>query len=133
MLRPSHEKIAHLMDFPLVADRLPHRCPVRAAYRLVGVLEVQGKQLAQSGLSLRRTCRQTAGLGEAESERVYRVAEAWLMAMRVFSDAGKARQILLRPHALLAGRVPFEAVAADESNLLALEQLLGRLHFGTAA
>jgi uncharacterized protein (DUF2384 family) len=64
---------------------------------------------------------------------MYRAASAWLMADRVFADVGKAQRFLNSPHPYLSGRSPIVVSRADEAGLQSVEELLGRLYFGTAA
>lgn len=133
MLRPDPLQIAELMDLPLVADQLPHRCPVRGAYQLVDILGVPEARFAEWGLSLQGPSRRSAVLGRAETERIYRAASAWLMADRVFADVGKEQRFLNSSHPFLSGRSPIDVACADEIGLQSVEELLGRLYFGTAA
>lgn len=133
MLRPEPLRIAQLMDLPLMAGQLPYRCPVRGAYRLVDILGVPEARLSEWGLSLLGSSHRMAALGATETERIYRAASAWLMAERVFADAGKAQRFLNGPHPFLSGRSPMDVAWFDEGGLQSVKELLGRLYFGTAA
>lgn len=133
MLRPAASQIAKLMGLSLVADQLPDWCSGRAAYRLAEVLELPNGRLADWGMSVQRSRSRATGLGRAETKRIYRVAAAWLMADRVFADAGKAQRFLNNPHPFLSGLSPIDVARADENGLQSVEELLGRLHVGTAA
>jgi len=55
------------------------------------------------------------------------------MADSVFADAGKAQRFLNSPHPFLSSRSPIHESRADEDGLQSVEELLGRLYFGTAA
>ncbi len=66
-------------------------------------------------------------------ERHARIARAWAAALDTYRDRAIARTFLQRPHQLLNGRAPIERAAEDESGARAVEEILGRLKFGSAA
>lgn len=68
-----------------------------------------------------------------ESERIQRMAEIWAFAQEVFGDAAKARQFLHQPHALLRGERPIDLAIANAKGARAVEGVLGRLKYGSAA
>ena len=68
-----------------------------------------------------------------ESERIQRIAEIWSFALNVFRDEVKARRFLSRPHALLRGERPIDLVIANAKGARAVEGVLGRLKYGSAA
>jgi putative toxin-antitoxin system antitoxin component (TIGR02293 family) len=132
MLRPEYSSIGRLLDISGAADQLPVRCPTRAGYRLVDILGVKEGQLAECGLSLLSPRRRRGDLTAAETQRLYRAAAAWLMAMRVFDDSDKAQRFIASPSVILKGRAPLEVASEGENGLQAVEGLLGRLYYGTA-
>ena len=85
------------------------------------------------GMELPDSRQRVRDFGAVETQSIYRVSAAWLMAVEVFGDPEKARWFLTRPHALLGGRVPIEMAITGEADLQALRALLGRLYYGTAA
>lgn len=72
-------------------------------------------------------------LSAEESGRVARLARLWTFAVEVWGSEGAARRFLGEPHQLLGGRVPREVAAQTEIGARAVEDILGRLEFGSAA
>ena len=72
-------------------------------------------------------------LSAEESGKVVRVARVWALAVEVWGSEEKARDFLNRPHPLLEGAVPMDAVFATEVGAREVEEILGRLLYGTAA
>lgn len=68
-----------------------------------------------------------------ESERIQRTAEIWSFTLDVFGDEAKARRFLSRPHALLRGERPIDLVISNAKGARAVESVLGRLKYGSAA
>ncbi len=82
--------------------------------------------------TLRR--RQKRGtLSPEESDLLVRLATTWAMALRTFGAEDKARQFLFGEHALLGGKKPVDLAAMNLAGAQAVEQVLGRLRYGTAA
>lgn len=77
--------------------------------------------------------RKTGKLTSCESDSLVRIADCWLGALRVFQDEAKARRWLEKPHALLGGRPPLLVAARSTCGAEAVNQLLGRLQYGSAA
>ncbi|MDJ0725639.1 MAG: DUF2384 domain-containing protein [Prochloraceae cyanobacterium] len=67
-----------------------------------------------------------------ESQKVERIARVFAFAIEVWGDEDKAREFMKKPHPMLDDRVPFEA-SLSELGARQVEQLLGRLMFGSAA
>lgn len=82
--------------------------------------------------TLRRR-RQRGHLTAEESDSIVRLACAWLMALQAFRSEEKARRFLHSKHPLLRGRSPLGLAKANTAGLEAVEQVLGRLKFGSAA
>lgn len=79
--------------------------------------------------------RRAAGrrLSSEESDRLARMARVWSLARAVWGSDEAAQRFLGEPHPLLAGRVPREFATETEIGARAVEDLLGRLKFGSAA
>lgn len=77
--------------------------------------------------------RRESRLTPEESERVQRIAEIWAFAVEVFGDEAKARRFLMRGHPLLRGERPIDLVIANAKGARAVEGILGRLKYGSAA
>jgi putative toxin-antitoxin system antitoxin component (TIGR02293 family) len=72
-------------------------------------------------------------LSAEEGGKVVRVARVWALAVETWGSDDKARAFLNRPHPLLGGALPIDAVFATEVGAREVEDILGRLHYGTAA
>ena len=78
--------------------------------------------------------RQRAGgrLHPEESNRLARLARVWAFAMDVWKSEKVARRFLGEPHPLLRNRVPRELAIESDIGARAVEDLLGRLKYGSA-
>ncbi len=83
--------------------------------------------------TLKRRRRQKAPLSPHESERLERVARVWAMARDVYKTDEDARRFLGEPHGLLRGRKPIDLVIANDVGAVVVEDILGRLKYGSAA
>ena len=72
-------------------------------------------------------------LSSEESGRLARVAGLWAMAMDVWGGEEEARAFLFRPHPLLEGRPPIDVVLGSDLGARLVEDILGRLRYGSAA
>jgi len=72
-------------------------------------------------------------LSSEESGKVVRVARVWALAVEAWGSEEKAREFLNRPHPMLDGAVPMDTVFATEVGAREVEDILGRLQYGTAA
>lgn len=67
-----------------------------------------------------------------ESQKAERIARVFAFALEVWRDEAKAREFMKKPHPMLDERTPFET-CLSELGARAVEQILGRLMFGSAA
>jgi putative toxin-antitoxin system antitoxin component (TIGR02293 family) len=74
-----------------------------------------------------------AVLSPTEGAKVARLAEVWAMARRVWGSDSDARAFLFRPHPLLDNIRPIDVVLESELGRPLVEQVLGRLQYGSAA
>jgi putative toxin-antitoxin system antitoxin component (TIGR02293 family) len=72
-------------------------------------------------------------LTREESDRLARLARLWAFALDVWGSAPAARRFLSEPHPFLAGRVPRDVATETEIGARTVEELLGRLKYGSAA
>lgn len=70
-------------------------------------------------------------LSSIESARLVRFARVWEMALKVWKDEESARTFLQRPHMLLEGRTPMAVILSGEVGGQLVEDILGRLLYGT--
>lgn len=109
--------------------------PVESLYALAGAFSPNEHALLGSLLSdstLRRR-RQRGTLNLAESDQLVRMAVTWLMARDTFGESSKAQRFLMTEHPLLDGRRPLDLAQASTAGTQAVERLLGRLKYGSAA
>ena len=72
-------------------------------------------------------------LSAAESDKLVRLARLWTFAIDVWGSPVAAQRFLAEPHMLLGGRIPREMATETEVGARAVEALLGRLKYGSAA
>ncbi len=72
-------------------------------------------------------------LSREESDRLARLARLWAFSVDVCGSEEAARRFLSDPYALLGGRVPLEVATETEIGARTVEELLGRLKYGSAA
>ncbi len=82
--------------------------------------------------TLARRHRGQGRLSPEESNRVARLARLWAFAMDVWKSEAAAQRFLVEPHPLLRGRVPRELAIESDIGARAVEDLLGRLKYGSA-
>lgn len=71
-------------------------------------------------------------LSPQESDRVARMAGLWTLALEVWGSTEAAQRFLGEPHPLLDGRVPSEIAVETEIGARTVEEILGRLKYGSA-
>ncbi len=117
-----------------IIDMTRQGFPVGVIDRLVGELAVSQQVLlrtiALSSATLTRRRAANKRLSPQESDRVYRIAAAYLSALRLFEgDADAARRWFTEPAKALGGNTPLEHLdteaGADE-----VQDLIGRLEHG---
>lgn len=73
-----------------------------------------------------------ATLSGAESERVARLSRLWAFAVEVWGGSEGARRFLREPHMLLNGRTALDVALSGELGGRLVEEILGRLAYGSA-
>ena len=71
-------------------------------------------------------------LSPSESEVVARLARVWETAVEVYQNEGTARRFLHQLHPLLEGRSPISVALATSAGARLVEDILGRLQYGSA-
>ena len=131
-LRPRKGSYS-LLDFN---DDIARGFPISAVERLRKAMAPDMRSfgdLVVSEATLKRHRRSRKPLNPAQSERLARLAQVWAMALEVYQDKQTARTFLRRPHQLLHGRTPLEVAAESSAGTRSVEQILGRLKYGSAA
>lgn len=72
-------------------------------------------------------------LSAEESDRVVRLANIWVFARHVWGSDEEARAFFFRPHMMLEGRRPIDVVLGTDMGARLVEDILGRLKYGSAA
>jgi putative toxin-antitoxin system antitoxin component (TIGR02293 family) len=67
-----------------------------------------------------------------ESDRLARVAQVWAHAVEVWKGAPEARTFLFRPHGLLEDQRPIDVALSSAMGADLVDQILGRLAYGSA-
>lgn len=131
--KPKGKKLTS-MD---LADMVVRGFPVEAVERLCLLIapddiSLRHRIVPKATLARRQ---RTAGrrLSAEESERLARLARLWAFATDVWGSEAAAQRFLAEPHPLLGGRVPREIATETEIGARAVEELLGRLKYGSAA
>ena len=144
----SEQQILALLGEPLpvegetspslvLADRVEKGFHRRAVDRVKAALGVSDAEMAQVlGISQKTISRlrkkTTARLGAAASDRLYRVAALFALAVQVLGDEEAARTWLHAEQMALGGRRPLD-LARTEVGAREVERLLGRLEYGVLA
>lgn len=81
----------------------------------------------------RRRAARPARLSTEESQRLTRIAGVWTAALETWGGAEEARRFLSAPHPLLNGRSPLDLALGSDYGARLVEDILGRLRFGSAA
>lgn len=82
--------------------------------------------------TLIRRQKESSLLNVEESQKAERLARIFSFDVEVWSNKDKAREFMQKPHPMLEDRTPFET-SLNELGARQVEQLLGRLMFGSAA
>lgn len=72
-------------------------------------------------------------LSPGESELLGRLAQVWAMAREVYGTDVGARRFLHEPHVLLHGEKPIEVARTNLIGAAMVEDILGRLQYGSVA
>jgi putative toxin-antitoxin system antitoxin component (TIGR02293 family) len=90
-------------------------------------------QIVSKATLARRKRSESGRLSPEEGDRLARLARLWAFAVDVWGSEAAARRFLAEPHPLLGGRVPRNVATETEIGARAVEDLLGRLKYGSAA
>ena len=122
-----------------IVRRIKEGLPVQALDRVAAAVAPDDREfrfgvVKKATLSRRKVPRSgEARLSELEGAKVVRLARVWTLACAVWQSEDAARDFLHRPHALLEGQRPIDAVMESEFGGPQVESILGRLQYGSAA
>jgi len=108
--------------------------PVSALVRVAGLLapsdaSFKYRIVPKASLARRKHAKR---LSSDESSRLARLAKIWSFARAVWGSDSEARDFLSRPHQLLDNRLPLDVVLGSELGAQLVEEILGRLEYGSA-
>lgn len=119
-----------------IIERIERGLPIAALDRVshfVAPSDANFKYLIISRATFARRKKQHEKLSADESDRVVRLAKVWGIARDVWGSDEEARAFLFRPHMMLEGRRPVDLVLATDMGARLVEDILGRLKYGSAA
>ena len=129
-------KYSHTVSLLGMSELIERGFPLDALTRLSRAVSPGDRsfetRIVPAGTLKRRRQRQML-LNSAESERVQRVARAWAAAVNVYQSEALARQFLTRPHPMLERRAPLDVALQNTPGLEAVENMLARAKYGSAA
>jgi putative toxin-antitoxin system antitoxin component (TIGR02293 family) len=118
-------------------DQIEKGLPVKALYRISSYVapdDVNFKfQIVSRATLARRKKQPGARLTIDESDRLARLAKVWAFARDVWGNAESARAFLFRPHPILTDRRPIDVILGTDLGARLVEEILGRLKYGSAA
>ena len=110
--------------------------PVTAVYRIASAVSPHDVnfrfKIVPKATLERRKKHSRARLTVEEGGRVERLVRVWSSAIDVWGAEENARAFLFRPHALLSGRKPIDMALATDLGARLVEDILGRLKYGSA-
>ena len=120
-----------------VIQRIENGLPIAILNRIsesVAPSDANFKYLIVSRPTLARRLKSHSRLlSSDESERLARIAKVWTFAREVWGNDQDARAFLFRPHPMLEGRAPMEVALKTDMGARLVEDILGRLEYGSAA
>jgi len=82
--------------------------------------------------TLARRYKRRQRLSAEESGRLARLIRTWSLALDVWASDSEARDFMFRTHQLLEGRRPIDLVIGSDPGARMVEDILGRLQYGSA-
>ncbi|MBI2413742.1 MAG: DUF2384 domain-containing protein [Deltaproteobacteria bacterium] len=124
-----HHKIKNTIDFDQV---IRQGIPWNAGKHIKQILGLKDDQFADFlGMSVRTMMRRKSErrMSPVESDRLFRLAKIYTLAVEVFEDGDMAIKWLNREQIGLGGRRPLEMIQT-EAGEKEVENLLGRIEYG---
>lgn len=145
-MTPAFEEVVGLLGLggqadrptsPLeIIERIRRGLPIKALDRVSLVVapgDVNFKYLVVPRATLARRKKQREKLSVDEGDRVVRLAKVWAFARDVWGSEEEARAFFFHPHMMLEGLRPVDVVLATDMGARLVEDILGRLKYGSAA
>lgn len=117
-------------------ERIEEGLPITALNRVSHFMapsDVNFKYLIIPRATLARRKKRRDKLSVDEGDRVVRLAKAWAFAREVWGSDEDARAFFFRPHQMLEGRKPIDVLLGTDTGARLVEEILGRLKYGSAA
>jgi len=118
-----------------LAEAVKRGLPITAVERVVRFISPNDVSLRNRIVPKATLARRKAGaerrLSPQESDRVARMASLWSLAMDVWKSEEEAQRFLREPHPLLKGKIPSEVAVETEIGARTVEEILGRLKYGS--
>ncbi len=109
---------------------------VKALYRIANFVSPHDAkfrfQIVPKATLERRRKQHGQRLTVEEGAKVARLAKVWSSAMEVWRTEENARAFLFRPHVLLSSRKPIDVALGTDLGARLVEEILGRLKYGSA-
>jgi putative toxin-antitoxin system antitoxin component (TIGR02293 family) len=115
----------------IILNGLPTDAIVKIVDRIYPGQTDKYYQLVPRSTLIRRQ-KEGSPLSVEESQKTERVARIFSFAVEVWGNENKAKEFMKKSHPMLDDRTPFEA-SLSELGSRQVEQILGRLMFGSAA
>ncbi|MEQ9418117.1 MAG: DUF2384 domain-containing protein [Salinisphaeraceae bacterium] len=123
-------------DNPLaLIKRIEEGFPTSVVDRVKSAMMLADRQVNElfvKGTTLDRR-RKSGRLNSVESQKFERAARVLAAAEDVFRDQHTAREFLKRPHMFLDGQTPLDVAVGTDIGASMVEDILGRLKYGSAA
>ncbi len=116
-------------------DMIEEGLPVTALGRISRLIAPQDSafkyHIVPRATLARRSKQHGRRLSPDESARVTRLAKVWALACDVWGGDNEARAFLFRSNQVLRGRRPIDVALGTEMGAQLVEDILGRLKYGT--
>jgi putative toxin-antitoxin system antitoxin component (TIGR02293 family) len=129
-------KRARAMTSLALAEEVKRGVSPAAVDRVVGFISPKDVSFRERIVPKATLARRKSGterrLTAEESDKVARLARLWTLALDVWQSPEAAQRFLAAPHPLLNGRSPSDVAVETEIGARAVEEVLGRLKYGSA-
>lgn len=132
-VKPKRAKAMTNLD---LADEVKRGLSINTVDRVIGFISPNDVALRNRIVPKATLARRKSGaerrLTAQESDRVARMAALWAQALDVWHSPESAQKFLGEPHPLLNGKIPYEVAIETEIGARAVEDVLGKLKYGSS-